>query len=216
MTIYLDLDGTILDISQRYKNLFSDISGLSKTIGSEFWEYKKKGLSTKEILSNYGFSKNQQEIFQKDWFNLVENINFLKVDKVFPRVMQLLESISQTENLVVCTARQSRELVMQQLNDLEINKFFTAILVTEKVSTKVFLVDNHRKMETLNSQNVDWLVGDTLEDMDAGFKLGINTCAVLTGLTPLEKFIELKNQPTLIKNSLHSFLTSLYPDSARS
>ena len=89
MTIYLDLDGTVLDISQRYKNLFSDISGFNRTIGSEFWEYKKKGLSTKGILSNYNFSKNQQEIFQKDWFNLVEHTNFLKFDKVFPGVTQL-------------------------------------------------------------------------------------------------------------------------------
>jgi phosphoglycolate phosphatase-like HAD superfamily hydrolase len=209
MTIYLDLDGTILDISQRYKNLFSDISGLSKTIGSEFWEYKKRGLSTKDILSNYNFSKNQQEIFEKDWFNLVEHNNFLKFDKVFPGVTQLFESIYKTENLVVCTARQNRELVIEQLTNLKIIKFFKSILVTEKKSTKASLVQDHRESNTSNPYDFDWIVGDTFEDMDTGFNLGISSCAVLTGLTPVEKFKELNNPPTLIKDSLNSFLYTL-------
>jgi phosphoglycolate phosphatase-like HAD superfamily hydrolase len=209
MTIYLDLDGTILDISQRYKNLFSDISGLSKTIGSEFWEYKKKGLSTKEILSNYNFSINQQEIFQKNWFNLVENNDFLKFDKVFPGVTQLFELIYKTENLVVCTARQNKELVIEQLTNLKIIKFFKSILVTEKKSTKASLVQEHRESNTSNPYDFDWIVGDTFEDMDTGFNLGISTCAVLTGLTPVEKFKELNNPPTLIKDSLNSFLHTL-------
>jgi phosphoglycolate phosphatase-like HAD superfamily hydrolase len=209
MTIYIDLDGTILDISERYINLFSKITGLSHNNGIEFWECKKKGMSTKDILSNYGFSLNQQGDFKNAWFKLVEKDNYLIFDKVFPDVQNLLELTYRSENIVICTARQNKDFVFKQLKNLKILNFFAGVLVTEKTLTKEFLIRNYRIVENSNSYDLDWFIGDTFEDMETGFDLGINTCAVLTGLTPIEKFKEARNQPTLIKDSLSSFLNSL-------
>ena len=41
MTIYIDLDGTTLDISQKYINLFADLSGSSHELALEFWAERR-------------------------------------------------------------------------------------------------------------------------------------------------------------------------------
>ncbi len=208
MTIYLDLDGTILDISKKYINLFCELSGLTHNSGNKFWEYKRMGTPTKEILNNYNFSEVQQENFETGWFSLIETDEYILFDTVFPGLKQLLELKSHTDNLVICTARQDKSLVINQLKNLQIFNLFNTILVTEKKSTKASLIFSHRELDTSKSDELDWLVGDTFEDIETGFNLGINTCAVLTGLTPIEKFRELNNPPTLIKESLNCFLES--------
>jgi phosphoglycolate phosphatase len=209
MTIYIDLDGTILDISQKYINLFADLSGSSYELALEFWAERKLGKSTEQVLGHLKYGKINPQTFADNWIELIETREYLAYDMIFPGLLEMFELIHQTHELVICTARQSQDLLIEQLEDLKILNYFQDVLVTEKKVSKLTLMSNHRKTLKSSDYEQDWIVGDTPEDITTGTQINIKSCAVLSGLTPQHKFESLEVPPTDIKDSLLIFLGTL-------
>ena len=188
MTIYIDLDGTTLDISQKYINLFADLSGSSHELALEFWAERKVGKSTEQVLGHPKYAKINPQTFADNWIELIETREYLAYDKIFPGLLEMFELIHKTHELVICTARQSQDLLIEQLEDLKILNYFQDVLVTEKKVSKLALMSNHRKTLKSSDYEQDWIVGDTPEDITTGTQINIKSCAVLSGLTPQHKF----------------------------
>jgi phosphoglycolate phosphatase len=88
-----------------------------------------------------------------------------------------LDRLAAQARLHVCTARQHRQPVLDQLDRLRLLPYFTTVMVTEQTADKDALIARH--VPDLSAR--DWMLGDTGKDIQVGKALGMRTCAVLSG-----------------------------------
>jgi phosphoglycolate phosphatase len=178
MNIIFDLDGTLIDSRLRLYRLFQHLAPDSPLSYEKYWAFKERKISNETILSSeLGHNQDQIARFVRHWMTLIESPAYLALDKNFPGIHSALARLQQQADLHVCTARQLRQPVLDQLANLGLLKFFKQVLVTEQIERKETLIASH--VAGLSSQ--DWLVGDTGKDIQVGKLLNIKTCAVLSG-----------------------------------
>jgi len=177
VNLIFDLDGTLIDSRQRLYNLFQHLVPTSTLTYQEYWAFKHEKVSNEAILiKEFSFDAAAIERFVVDWMGSIEAPEFLALDQNFPGMHANLAALRKRANLYVCTARQSRIPVIDQLERLSLLHYFDKIMVTEQSRGKEELV---RTVPSLASQ--DWIIGDTGKDILVGQMLGIKTCAVLSG-----------------------------------
>ncbi len=178
MNIIFDLDGTLIDSRMRLYRLFQQLVPASRLSFEDYWELKKNNLSHQHILADrFCFAPAAIGAFLTEWMDLIESPELLAFDQVFPEVGEALAGLSGHARLHLCTARQSRDASLRQLERLGLLRHFHQILVTGQVTEKVGLIREH--IPALSSD--DWIIGDTGKDILTGKALGIRTCAVLSG-----------------------------------
>lgn len=178
MNIIFDFDGTLLDSKQRLYDLFGLLCEKSLLTYDEYWSLKREGLSHKHILTSmYKYSESEFNSFNIKWMNLIETEEFLKKDILYSGVIQLLEILPKSRKIYLCTARQRKDLVEEQLSKFKIAEYFSDVIVTEQRNTKRELILSRVK----DLSDADWLVSDAGVDIKEGRSLGIKTCAVSYG-----------------------------------
>lgn len=200
MNLIFDLDGTLIDSRNRLYQLFQRLVPESTLSFEEYWKLKRNKISNKDILIHrFCFKDNKIEQFISDWMQNIETDELLVLDEKFPKIDIVLERLKSHAFLHICTARQFRNPAIDQLERLNLLQYFDNVLVTEQHLTKVdWILD---AISNLGSH--DWLIGDTGIDIRAGQKLGIKTCAVLSGFLN-EKSLR-DYSPDLIINSAVDF-----------
>jgi phosphoglycolate phosphatase len=200
MNIVFDLDGTLINSKFRLYKLFQDLTPKSNLNFDEYWKLKKNKISNENILKLYfGYNQIDVDRFCSDWMNLIESPSYLSLDRGFAGVQQALEKLHGHLNLYVCTARQLRQPVLDQLSSLNLLDFFEHVMVTEQRQSKEFLIMNGVPELCAN----DWIVGDTGKDIEVGKILNMKTCGVLSGF--LSSAVLQKYQPDLMINSVADF-----------
>lgn len=203
--IFIDLDGTVLDVSERIYRLYCDI--LKK--------YKKRILSKRKYLNLKRQRKPVKEIlaktkaidiflkFQKEWEKKIENYNYLKLDKISSLNRKKILSLKNQYKLVLVTLRNHPRRLFRQLKEMNIDKIFDKVLVIrerdpvnkrDKWKLKVRAI---KKYKNFNKNSV--IIGDTETDILAGKRLGIKTVAVANGMRD-KKFLKKYKPNILIKN----------------
>ncbi|EJL6303821.1 HAD family hydrolase, partial [Vibrio cholerae] len=173
-----DLDGTLICSKKRLYELFCDLSERRDITFSEYWDLKFAGKSNQNILrENFGFSDPVVESFLNDWMSLIESDCYLQMDTLISGVVGYLEKASQEHSLYICTARQSISQTKKQLSCFSILNFFENVFITEQKYTKYELLNS----SGINFSKDDWMIGDTGHDVITGKKIGVKTCAVLSG-----------------------------------
>ena len=135
---------------------------------------------------------------------LIESPSYLALDKNFVDIHAALTRFQQQADLYVCTARQLRQPVLDQLASFDILRFFKQVMVTEQKHSKETLIAAH--VANLSSQ--DWMVGDTGNDIQVGKLLNMKTCAVLSGFLSRESLEDYN--PDFILNFVGDVSLSLY------
>ncbi len=177
MNLIFDLDGTLIDARERLYRLFQHLVRCSNLSFEDYWHRKRGKVSNETILTGeLGYSVDATRQFICEWMELIEAPDFLAFDATIPGVESKLGELREKASLHVCTARQSRERVLIQLDRLELLPYFDNVLVTEQKDEKSELLATLRDL----APN-DWILGDTGKDVQTGRALGIRTCAVLTG-----------------------------------
>jgi phosphoglycolate phosphatase len=152
------------------------------------------------ILSDmFGSSKTEIGQFVKEWMGLIESPELLALDTCLPGIHQTLQILEQHSKLHICTARQHRDLAVNQLAQFDLLRYFSRVLVTAQQCSKELLIMQQGPL--IDSQ--DWIVGDTGKDIAAGRFLKINTCAVLSGFQ--SKATLLEYGPDLVLESVANF-----------
>jgi len=204
MNIVFDLDGTLIDSRFRLFRLFNDLAPDSLLTYEKYWDFKKKKISNEQILSSeLGYDLGRINRFVTQWMTLIEAPHYLLLDSNFEGIHAALGKLKLQANLHVCTARQMRQPVLDQLASLKLLQFFNHVLVTEQKKSKELLIASH--VDGLSSQ--DWLVGDTGKDIQVGKKLNMKTCAVLSGFLSRESL--LLYRPDLIVDSVEKMSSVL-------
>lgn len=187
MTIFFDLDGTIINSKIRLYTLFDDLITKNHLTYDDYWTLKRKKLSHKFLIQSY-FSHINYASFEKEWLDKIETDEYLKLDKPYAGVTTLLDKLYKkniTMNIV--TARQKPNKVTNQLSKFGWSKFFENVLVTEQKYEKKDLIK-----PLLNNDNETYLIGDTGLDIICGKKLNLITIAVTNGFLNKDSLLEYK------------------------
>ena len=209
-TIYLDLDGTILDVHQRYWRLHKYLArqlGLPPLNRYSYWQLKRRGARLGDMYTRC--SAPLIDAYIQAWTALIEDPLFLTWDRVLPNVMSTLVRLANTHRLVLVTLRRNRETLFHQLNELDLLPFFSSILHRTGGGGKQ---EKHHLIQEdpLFMQHSSWVVGDTEADVLAGIHLGIPSVGVLSGLRnreylrtlgPTYLITTLANLPALLKRA---------------
>lgn len=197
LNIFIDLDGTILDVRKRHILLYQQLcEQLTINIISDklYWDKKREKLLPNEI-----YVKGLQEKYTELFRNKCEDVDLLNLDVIYEGLYPLLQQYSKKYNLVVCTKRHSRKNLINQLEKLNIYKLFTQVINTN--SSKVQAITQHGYTKD------DWIIGDTEEDISTAKILVLKSIAVTWGLR--SKNFLMKHKPNLCIDSVDDLVNRL-------
>jgi len=184
-TLLLDLDGTLLDTSERHYRVYRDILsflGVSHGFAKEaFWNLKRQGKRTVDLLPE-GLSGESVEVFTGEWLKRIERQEYLQYDTVFQDSKAIVSLLNQEDDVVLITLRNSRENLMQQLQATGLIGFFKDVLVGSplKLKKKAPLIEGYR--DRCKHESLFAIVGDSEMDVIAGKEMGIVTVALCRGI----------------------------------
>lgn len=161
--IVFDLDGTLIDASDRLYELFRQIVPDSNLTKSEYWDLKRSGYSHFELVKKYA-PKLPFDAFQERWSKEIESSKFLGKDKLYLRAREVLEYLDKKNDIYLWTARNSKTNLMIQLKELQILGFFSDVYITEGETDKKEL---YKKIPTEQYDSVI-LISDTPSDLHIG------------------------------------------------
>lgn len=175
--IFFDLDGTLVDCSERIYQLFRKLEPRYTSSKEIYWEERKVLENQKEFLEKHFDYKIENILeFRERWMTFIESLEFIMMDKPLECATELLEKLHKDNELYVITARQKISTTMEQMKQFGWDKFFKKVLVTEQKTDKASLIAANCKVEP-----TDVIVGDIGEDIVYGKTLGIRTVAVTSG-----------------------------------
>lgn len=199
--IFFDLDGTILDVSERvyclYRKILKDRQKkyLSKR---DYIKLKRQKEGNDVILAKTG-AEDFLENFNKRWQEDVEKEEFLSFDRVLPGTRRALEEIKKQYKLVLVTLRDNPKNLRWELKEKKIDKVFDDVLIESGRDVKDKYLIKRDLINKYNGKNKLCIIGDTETDIIAGKKLGIETLAVASGMRDYN-FLKKQNPTYLIKN----------------
>jgi phosphoglycolate phosphatase-like HAD superfamily hydrolase len=206
LRIITDFDGPIMDVSERYYQVYllclnrtkkprQEIQILGK---AEFWAYKRSKTPEVTIGIQSGLTAEQAAEFSQLRKELVHQLVYLKFDQIIPTAIEALTQIQQQGvDLVVMTMRRDRELEYA-FSQAPLTPFFPSnrrynlgndYIKTKDEQDKPLLM--LRAVQELPPADQTWMIGDTEADIAAAKSQNIPVIGVLSGIRDrftLEKF----------------------------
>ena len=205
MIFFWDFDGPILNVKSKYYSLYKDILIKYKCRPlpiKKYWELKRSKSSIENILlqSDAGYLSNQ---FKKAWLEKIETSKYLKLDKLQPGIIEILDSIETRYELVIVTLRKNKKQVIMQLEEFGLIDYFKDILTSDldtipRWHIKYNMIKYYlRGIKYCNHT----IIGDTETDINSGKHLNMRTIAFSSGIRN-EDMLK-KTNPDYIIKSLH-------------
>ncbi len=215
LRIITDFDGPIMDVSERYYQVYllcldrtkkpgQEIQTLSK---AEFWAYKRSKTPEITIGTQSGLTEDQAVQFSQLRKGLVHQLVYMKYDRIIPTAIEALTQIQQQGvDLVVMTMRRDRELDYA-FTQASLAPFFPSNrrynLSNDYIKTKDELdkpLLMSRAVQDLPVADQTWMIGDTEADIAAAKSQNIPVIGVLSGI---------RDRPTLEKFQPDSIVANL-------
>ena len=178
-----DLDGTLVDASDRLYDLFQFLVPESKLTKREYWNLKRDKVNHQMILERY-FPNYSFEDFNSKWLSFIEQPVYLEKDKLYEDTISTLKRLSETNEVYLLTARQSKENLFAELDRLGIKTYFKQILVTEAKCDKAELLNK------LQFTSDDYFVSDMGKDIAIGNAAGLKSIAITHGFMSGKRLAE--------------------------
>jgi phosphoglycolate phosphatase-like HAD superfamily hydrolase len=197
LRIITDFDGPIVDVSERYYQVYQYCLEKTRYAGQitcllskeEFWELKRQQVSEKRIGEMSGLDEDQARKFAHLRRQTVHTLPYLVYDRPVEGAIETLEKIQEMHlDLVVMTMRRVVEL-NHALDRHDLGRFFPSdrryclsnnYAKTTDVKDKPLLMA--RAMKELTPAAETWMVGDTEADIAAAKSQKIKVIAVLSGI----------------------------------
>lgn len=196
--VYIDLDGTILDVSERIYRVYCDIlkkykkKNLNKEI---FLRMKRDKKSMKDILKKTGAGDIVSQ-YDREWLKNIERPQYLRLDRLPQSKRTVLANLKRKNSLILVTSRRNKKTLYNQLRREKIYDMFEKIMVVpNELSAKTKFLEKQIK----GKKNNCFLVGDTESYILVGKKLGIKTIAVSDGVRS-KNFLKRFSPEFLINN----------------
>lgn len=172
--IAFDLDGTLIDVSIRdykiYKDLVDRLGGTPISY-DDYWPMRQAKTDIHKILEDSNIcDSNDIDYFLTNRKTLMENLEYLRVDPIFPKVKDLLADLSEDYSIYILTIRHDRQNTEEQLRALGIDQYNNII------------VEGNKEQQMILIPNLCFMVGDTENDILPANNVGIVSIAVTTGI----------------------------------
>ena len=198
--IAFDLDGTLIDVSQRDYQIYSDLViklGGTPLSYSVYWPLRQAKTDIHQILEESGINrKDKIETFLVDRKALMESAEYLTIDKLFPVTLNLLDRLSEEFEVHIITIRHDQKNTRAQLSFLELDRF------------NCHIVQGNKEEQMRLIPNLCYMVGDTENDILPANNAGVKSIAVTTGIRNKELLSEMN--PTFMVSSLSGLLEIVY------
>ncbi len=187
MKIFFDLDGPILDNRRKYHAIYTSLleRGHHAALSvEEYWDCKRRKIPEAEILAKTSPPEFFDE-YSAERMRIIEDLEYLKLDIVWPGIPELLDSWSREHDLFVVTMRNRRDMLLRQLDHFDLRRHFREILNED---TNAGTADVKARLMTpyISNPTEAVMIGDTEPDIRAGQRVGIRTVAVTCGIRTRE------------------------------
>ena len=174
--IAFDLDGTLLDIKLRDYAIYSDLLlqyGYLPLEREIYWELRRSRYNIFSLLAMSNFvEENQVADFLRKRQEMMEQLHYLKYDQLFLNVKDVLLELKRQYNIYLVTTRLNAANTQWQLESLGLYEILDEVYIAGK--DKYY---TYRKID-----NLDFVVGDTENDICAAQKLQVKAVGVTTGI----------------------------------
>lgn len=193
MNIIFDLDGTLIDSSERMYRLFCELIPQCKFSKEEYWDLKRDRINHKQLLETF-YPEIDFWGFNRKWMLMIEEKRFLDMDSNYEDTIPVMKQLSCDNNIYLLTARQSKQALLDELKRLKLFDFFQEIFVTEgKMSKEELLkVATTNNVELLDKNSL--FISDMGQDISIGNMFGYYTVAITHGFMSGKRLKEYKPQ----------------------
>lgn len=167
--ILCDLDGTLLDDSERHYRCYCDIVaryGGECVTKERYWELKRNKIKRTVLLEETKF-KGQYEQYANDWVRDIESDVYLKLEQPKEKMVECLRLLkAQTKQLYLVTMRQNRKTLLRQLDNLKMTDYFDKICCVSPLGekTKSEVIGDLYANQEKNEETGILVIGDSEAD----------------------------------------------------
>lgn len=176
MNILFDLDGTLIDSTERMYCLFMELVPHAPLSKEKYWGIKRRGTGHREMIREY-FPHMDFAEFQDAWMSGIEEDRYLAMDTKWEDTDAVLELLGDGNSLFLVTARQKKKSLADELDRLGMSRYFKDVFVTENKCTKKELLRLNSGICTGDA----YFVSDGGTDIRVGNELGLKTVAAAYG-----------------------------------
>ena len=178
--IFIDLDGTILDVRRKCYRLYVNplsFAGFYTMDMDTYWQMKRDRIPEEEIAIKTT-TKTFAKYYVKKRRALLETSDYLSLDTVFDGAYTVLDKWFSCYDLYLVTFRRNTNTLNEQLELLDLNKYFKHIYSLGNLKVKKKDLIEHE----IHDKTDCVIIGDTDIDVETGNSLSIKTVAVTSGL----------------------------------
>ncbi|MCK4271647.1 HAD family hydrolase, partial [bacterium] len=179
MTFFIDLDGPLLDVSDKYHRVYKavveELGGVALP-KETYWKLKRQKTDLAVILEHSGLPSSTGAVYKTARLERIETPQFLHYDRLQPGAVKTLSKLCGKHDLFLVTLRAFAKVLGHELERLRLTPFFREILSApgapqKRHMTKVALI---RSLGDVSSDE-GIIVGDTETDIAAGKELSLTT-----------------------------------------
>lgn len=176
MTVFCDLDGTLLDISEKFHRIYSHLlreHGHEPMEKGDYWKLRRSGLTTPDILARTG-AESLLARCESGFLDRVEDREWMTFDTVFDGVPDLLRRIRTAGRVVLVTLRRDRQALAWQLSHTRLADHLDLVLSGHEPQREAWQLKAGLVREALPDCDFSssWFIGDMATDIRAGKALG--------------------------------------------
>lgn len=182
-TVYLDLDGPVLDVAARYYAVHCHLCASLELPSGEpgpFWAAKRARTPLPALLATDDAAR--LERYRAGWAALIESEEFLALDQLQPGALPALAQLSAHCRVVIVTLRQNGDCVRAEIARLVPPGQVSAVHVGSPLAACGEAVKAALIREDRGERAALAMIGDTEVDLRAGKAVGLRTIAVLSGI----------------------------------
>lgn len=169
MTIILDIDGTLINSSNRHYLLLEELlksENMKVHLDKEdYLNYKRSGGNNLNyMISRLLLDEEVACKINQEWIAQIENKNWIKYDNLYEDTIDFLENIKKRNvNIYYLSSRHNKENLMDELEELGIKKYANQIYI---VDTKNQIEEKRKIISKIKKEHQDsiYMIGDTEVD----------------------------------------------------
>lgn len=197
-SLVFDFDGTLIDISLRDYRVYKDIlssKGFNYIDFAPFWQLRRDRSDIRDILRlTDAFNDSFFSYFLERRASIIDTFEYLLIDKLFPYSVDILTRLQENFDCYLVTSRINKLDTQRQIDHLNIRNFFKEIFITSGSKRSAFQ----------SIPNIEFVIGDTENDISTANELNIKSYAVTTGIRS-PSFLKALN-PTLLADDLYGLI----------
>lgn len=182
MTIFCDLDGTLIDSSVRHivllKDLLSAYFSVVPFSVEDYLDRKTDGINTKTYLFEKGIDRVTAQMIAAAWAEHIEDDNYLETDTLYSDALPFLRAQKSSNRRVVFVSARKNETALQDtLERLQILKFADQLII---VSPSHAAQNKELQIKPI-ARLGDCFIGDTEVDIECATAVGLQGFALNRG-----------------------------------